>query len=510
MISAADWTRFNEHYARRVRELHFDDQAVGSEFQRLRLLFDQVARTRTTLILFPNLHKLVWLASSAASLQVASIFMQNTVRHLVIKLPGAVPTSFFVEDITLRMPKITFLDIRSHQSVINVKSELTKLLNGLTELKKIILPQFYVTAEILELLSRLPHLGVIEFEYVAEQGGGQPEDVISIQPSFAPDSFRNLWNLALTARLPDMTRIFSTNFAPTNLTTLYINSLGSGLQHMVTPTVLHEFLTVVASECQLLTQLVLDLLTTLNPPELPEENAQFTLETLRPILSCPSLVAFEIVHEYPIRLSDDDIEEISRGWPNLEKLYLSCEPVAMLDATREEGALSLKALEHLARYSPNVQEIGLFLDASPDVDGAKNHDLPCFRRLRRLFVGVSRASDEEGVALYLARMLPLGCLPEYGVTWYNGPASFASTASNEMEGKMQEITRRCDSWEHIADLLPVLIRLRCEEIQRQRKLESELRTLRNQKIPNELLSDGSGDLPAKTSNKESRDSCIIA
>lgn len=376
------------------------------------------------------------------------------------------------------MPKVTLLDIRSRQSVNKVRPELAKLVNGLTELKKIVLPRYYIDGPVLELLSQLPHLKVIEFEFIEEQGDGDPHDVICVRPSLAPGSFLNLSELAITANLTDMRLLLSKKFVPINLTALYVGSLGGGLQQIVTSVMLHQFLNVVASECQLLTELILDFLTTLSPPKLPARGTQFTLETLRPLLSRSSLVAFGIIHEYPIRLSNDDIEEISRSWPNIERLLLNCEPVAMLDATQEEGALPLDAMEHIARNCLKIRELGLFLNASPD--GAENRDLPCFHNLQKLFVGVSHISDEQGVALYLVQILPPGCLLSYGATWYAGPAGLEPLVSTEFAQKELEISRRCNLWIETRVFLSVLTKLRHEEAQNGKKLELELRALKDQ------------------------------
>jgi hypothetical protein len=50
----------------------------------------------------------------------------------------------------------------------------------------------------------------------------------------------------------------------------------------------------------------------------------------------------------------------------------------MLNATCGEGAVSLEALEHLARNCPDLQHLGLFPDASPK--GAQDRQIACFNK----------------------------------------------------------------------------------------------------------------------------------
>jgi hypothetical protein len=103
-----------------------------------------------------------------------------------------------------------------------------------------------------------------------------------------------------------------------------------------------------------------------------------------------ALKSFEIIHHYPLWLTQGDVEVIAERWGGcIEKLVLNCEPVAAFgmvgsgalddgegaglateaNLDRPGATLTLAALLPFARYCTELTHLGLFVDASRGVRG---------------------------------------------------------------------------------------------------------------------------------------------
>jgi hypothetical protein len=334
------------------------------------------------------------------------------------------------------------------------------LFPSLPKLQKVTMPRYHLTSRVAECLSRLEYLGVVEFQYREEQGIGNPGDVASFFPSLDEGAFSSLWDLSLCSRFLDVTRLLAGSFAPSNITMLYIDSPISE-----TPSSIHDLLSNISENCQLLKNLTLVPTVEISAfTEQPQPEDQLNFETLRPILMCPNLTSFEIIHKYPIILRLEDVEELASKWPSLETLVLNNEPASM-----HEPSLTLRALLPLARHCPLLRQLGLFLNATAVGLPLIGEELVPFKQLTQLSMGVSRVVETEPVALFLSRMCPLGCALNSGVTW----------DADYSEGRLGlEIGQRHRKWEEVGKLLPPLIQLRLEERERTRALQAEVEDLR--------------------------------
>lgn len=254
-------------------------------------VFDDIARTRTRLNFLPNMHTLVW----KGPLNPSVVFMHAGIKTFDIWLPDdlevSTPRPFF-QDVVARMPNITNLNIRSYVSIHDIEAEIIELLDGLPKLHTVTFPRYYITSSVAEALSRLPNLGVIEFQYFSEQGCGNPDDVVPYAPTLAEGAFPTLWDYSLTAQFSDVARFFHLDFAPINITTLYVDS---GIKE--TTLSIYNFLTAIADNCQLLKYLALVSLrdsSATTPPDDPEPY-QITMEHLKPLLRLSNLKNFEIL-----------------------------------------------------------------------------------------------------------------------------------------------------------------------------------------------------------------------
>ncbi|KAJ7158899.1 hypothetical protein C8R46DRAFT_1178256 [Mycena filopes] len=445
---AEDWGRL-EKISRRVRRLIY----VDSNRPRLcPTVFEDVARTRTSLNLLPNLTSLAW----NGPLSLAVMFFHPNVKRFVLQLPEFIPPDSplpFFRDVASRMPHLTLLDLRTNVPMHDLEDAATSLIRGLAKLRKIIFPRFSTTSRIVETLATLKDLGCIEFH----------------------GAFSSLWDLSLTCALDDCTTFMKQVFAPTNLTALYVDS-----RLMESPTAVHELLVVLADTCQLLESLgIITLVGHVTGAEcqtLAEvpSAARISFATLRPLSNFPNLNIFEIIHQYPLDVTLEDLEQLARSWPSLRKLVLNNEPVV----SDEFSSLTIAALLPFARYCPELEQLGLFVNASTadlpstsQVDLSPAYQSKPFSKLRRLSMGVSLIQDEGAVALFLSQICPLHTHIEYGVTW-------DTTALVEADELLTTIAERCHTWAKVSQLLPLLTKLRMEERDRTRLLMSEVQDLR--------------------------------
>lgn len=427
-------------------------------------VFDDVARSRTSLDVLPNMHTLHW----DGSLTFCVIFMHKNVKSFALRLTQEnmchSNLSRTFEGIVTRMPKISLIDLRFEFSIWLIEQDVIRLLLDLPNLHRIILPRFCLTTRIAETASRLGKLQVLEYQYYWYQGHGDPDDIVDFRPKLTEGSFPSLFDLSMTITFADATNFLTTPFSPANLTMMYLDSPVTE-----TPITLSALLNTIPEACPLLKSLTVASAShsELEFTNAPEKGDCVNINTLRPLLKCPNLTSFEIDHHYPLQLELSDVEEIATSWPGVETLVLDIQP-AYLDNSN----LTLRALLPFARHCPKLQRLGLFMNATtndfPAADSTSAHQLPTFRSLRCLSVGVSLIQEESAVALLLSQICPLHCKIEMGVTWEN-------SVSQEVVDKLDP---RLKKWERVEELLPLLTKLRMEERERARLLKQEVQDLR--------------------------------
>ena len=148
------------------------------------------------------------------------LFQHESINSFTVYLhkTDAYPLSAFFQEVLLRMPNLTSLDLRFVFPAREVENELVDLFAGLTSLKRVVLPVYTLTSKIASQLSKQQRLGTIQFEYMNYQGHGDIEDVIDFNPQLADGAFPALWDLSLSAKIPSMTKFINSGFAPPHLT----------------------------------------------------------------------------------------------------------------------------------------------------------------------------------------------------------------------------------------------------------------------------------------------------
>lgn len=466
-LDVNDWERFGR-YARRVRALHLNETEAKSLISRE--AFDEISRTRVSLNILPNLRQLMWVTNSIERMRLSLMFQHENIHDFSVYVHRSptYPISTFFKEVMLRMPRLRNLDLRFRFPGREAEDDLIQLFLGLPRLKKVIMPLYTLTTAVVEKLSELKELETVQFEFREAQGRGDILDVAHFDPQLHEGSFPALSDLSISVKLPDVTRFLSGSFAPANLTSLYVHTLSAS-----SPTEVHDFLTVVTENCQLLRRLYLDFFTSADIRSDPDVPA-LTWQTLRPVMYCANLVEFEVRWDKPFDLTQADIEELAAKWPSIETLMLNCEPMHV----SSPPALDLRALIPFARHCPRLCELGLYVNGDGDFDAASLNTKP-FTNLGRLCMGNSPVSASGPAALFLSELCPLGCEVIAGVTW---PDGFAIRDDLVDEQTLQRLNEQAtvwfDIWKEVNRTLPLLTRLRIEEREKRADMERELEELR--------------------------------
>ncbi|KAF5362063.1 hypothetical protein D9756_002838 [Leucocoprinus leucothites] len=420
---SSDWKRFQK-YSKRVRELEYDESRHSPTL--CQSVFDDIGRTRTSFAILPSVHTINW----RAPLLLCVMFMYTNVKRFSIHLPDMIadvsPRPFF-EDIANRMPRLTHIDIRTNIPIRKLEKDIIRLLSSLPNLQKVTTPRFYFTASVATCLSHLPKLGCIEFQYYDEQGAGDPADVTIFQPQLDEGAFPSLWDLSVTASYSDVQRFLTIPFAPTNLTMLYIES-----PHLESPSDIHQLLTAISENSQMLKQLVL-----ISPRR----------------VDGASLIPADASRTWKSSRNDG---------PRLKHLTSTLNPQLRLFRFDPRSPFPF------AQHCPYLVYLGLFLNASVDLipPSSASSVFPIFRRLQKLAMGLSVIDEHTPVASFLSQILPSGCQIDSGIIW--------DETFELGSGHTNIVGRRYETWTKVNDLLPTLIQVRAEERQRAEELRREL------------------------------------
>ena len=469
-------------YARRVRKFTYED--LGQTPQISPTSLAEISETRTSLSLLPHLREFTYATIFSGHRRFAVLFMNESVRRFNFRLDaGAEPLRPFFDNIPARMPHLTTLDLRTSRLASSIEDDFVHLLDELPRLEKVVVPPYHITSRITETLAKLPNLGVIEFQYFLYQGIGDKVDVEDFSPTIPKDGFPELWDLSLSAHLSQFIPVVVDTLAPAakNLTSLYIHAISVESEASV-----RQYLTVLGENFPLIRSIYVEALPgSIMSTQWQETEPEFevlTLDTLKPLLGCPRLTTFELMYPIPLRLTLDDLETLTKGWPTLEVIDLNKEPVVLGSAMGIQSNLTLRALLPFARNCPNLRKLGLYLHAT-EADLPSVSEIPRpFAKLTELNVGLSSIGEPEAVALFLSRICPVDCNVEAGVRW------------PDMETFVDEISRvvmqeRTNGWDEVKFYLPLSVKLRHEEKVARDNLEREVEDLR---IRNAILVEKSG------------------
>ena len=425
------------------------------------------------------------------------MFMHENVKHFTVALTDSpvYSLSVYFQEIALRMPRITHLDLRFSFSVKRMESAVCRLIEGLPRLQTVTMPKYTLTDKIIEALSHKEYLKVAQFEWLESQGSGSRHDISYWNPELSEGAFPDLIDLSLNVDLPKMSEFMARTFFPTHLNLLYLH-----VTHPTTPEQLQPFLSLAADTLPHLAQLSLD---RGEDPRLfqfradPPEDELVTWDTLRPILRFAQLTTFELSWFPAPVLHDADLEELAQSWPTLERLSFLSE----LPSPRPLS-LTMRALVPFARHCPHLISLGLLVDATegaadisspsslstllapaPTTAGTESLTPVGFPVLSTLHFGISPLDAPESVALFLSRLCPAETQVLSGVHWPRDISGVLEAAASEADAAeltllLNAADASCVHWAEVHRVLPLLVRLRAEERATRTALESEVEDLR--------------------------------
>lgn len=429
--------------------------------------FDDLARTRTTLEVLPNLRRLCWDASHTEWKSRNAIpFMHDKITEFAFSLDYN-GSALLTTDIAARMPSLTSLrciSFRRHNP--SQRQQLLKLLSEWQKLQEVTLPKDFLDDQFLKTLSFLPELRVIQFDTL----GGLPGPTTpTIRSTLEDGAFPMLYDLCLDSTLDDMRHYLTSGALLPRLKNLSVESV-----HPEPSQTVQQFLAEVTQCYPSLETVSVDVIVSIGKQDSCEP---LMPEDLCPLLSLHQLVRLELRHNLPLQISDIDLTELGAALPSIESLVLNPEPLLL---TRSR--FTIHSLWTVAQNFPNLFHLGLYLDAqedmtppAPSVPGTR-----MFPYLRTLNVGVSAIGpDHVPVALFLSHLLSENerVVIQSGVSWNKE----LFERSNEYS---TAVRTRCRRWDEVVKTLPLLWQLRREEKAHRQDIEKEVEDLR---MRNEVL-----------------------
>lgn len=458
-------------YARRLRTLKFGTDAWGKDRARdiEDSVFHDIARSRTTLEVFPNLRRLWWETEyRALKSQHAVLFMHDKVKEFGFSLETE-DLMTLATDVVGRMPSLLSLKCLCFSEFYDPECDpiLKHLFSHLPKLQEITIAKQALGGHLLKVLSLLPELRVLQFDNV---GGIPCNPAPVIADKLEDGAFPLLDDLCLDSTLEDMRHYLTGGALLPRLRCLSVEST-----NLESPIAVEEFLSDVTRCYPFLGTIAIDVIVSIEEQEGCEP---LMMEHVHPILSLGQLTHLELRHNLPLQISEDNLAEFGAALPSIQFLALNPEPLLL-----SKPPFTIHSLPSIGQSFPNLSHLEIYLDAE-DV-GTQPTPPPLakmrvFPYLRLLNVGVSPIGpDQVPVALFLSYLLSDNERVEIrsGSSW--DPQIFEQ--SDEYRTAIEE---RCQRWGEVAKTLPLLLQLRKEEKAHRRDIEKEVEDLR---MRNEIL-----------------------
>jgi len=396
---AGRWLRFESKYRARIRILRHVYEEV---FYRIGPLLAGIHRIQSSFPIIPHLHTLEWDADEEDGLMDAMVFMHDGIKECIFSKSweGDWPNlNIFIEALPLRVPRLTSLELAFYPSQSLVDPFMV-LFQNLPHLTHIGIPAIEDLSRILLCLGRSSALQSLTSCFW-EAGGIKTG--ISVTKSLNPGSFPALRNLDLCTSQYKSIFPFLRDHIFNQLHSVKLHSLQVENPNSVR-TLFHH----ISQNCPKITTLVVTYSSSIDDDPLsePSNEVLVTFEDFRGVLECKKIKHFSLYHPYSLNLSDSDVEEIVRAWPQLEVLQLNPNP----PCHRILGnSVSVSTVLTLACQCPELKDLGLLFDLKhPNcVENLSKAILWNGMRLSfHLNVGTSRIElgDILGISMTLAKI----------------------------------------------------------------------------------------------------------
>jgi hypothetical protein len=426
------WALF-EPYARRVRTFIYTDgsedmQAEGGLEVNETMTedaWDAVSRTRTTLHILPNLLHLTWLKGVKDNdddhqLKACAMLLHANIKSLAVAIPVTGMDEFgsLMLNIAGRAPNLEVLDLRANFALRwdgdLVEHQFMECVRHLRKLRKIIVPAFWLTTRVIEVLAELPVLRVVQYELFYPDRRGKPEDVLKFKPELKEGAFPSLLDLSLAADVLDIISFLAADCHPSSVSELFLHN-PNRLPSIPSIT---ELLIGMPTWLPRLKKLYLEF--RVDRADVPEDVfiPASLGDLVRSIRKMPKLEVFEFYWQYALPFTSNDLEKLATSLPSIRRLILNPEPFA--GGTFMASLLDLRIF---ARHCPNIEQLGLYfsVDASSlDRERETGETASAvFAGFLHLHVGASTIDpqDAASVAMWLSKVCPHGCAIVSGYSW---------------------------------------------------------------------------------------------
>ncbi|KAG8920922.1 hypothetical protein FRC01_000524, partial [Tulasnella sp. 417] len=313
---------------------------------------------------------------------VASIlpFLSPQLNSLDVELLGD-PQSVddFFHALAGRTPNLKVFALQTPVPAISVEWSLQKAIRTWKDLTTLILPPYYLRPSIIEVITSLPNLTLLEHYYHHHP----PYDEAAMLQDLPENAFPQLQIFGFNTNPASAERLLQKHpVLFTRLTEILIDS-ASGVGEGEVLRVARQL----GRECVGLTRISLNFC--LGVLAQTEVTSPLSFRVLESLFPCRKLKMLEIGHPYPLTFNESDVEKMAVAWPNMEIFNVGNEPDLSLPIPGDMGN-SLSILSTFAKHFPMIKSLGLLFakHQTPKFSGNLYPEFE-FRQLESLCVGVS-------------------------------------------------------------------------------------------------------------------------
>ncbi|KIJ52031.1 hypothetical protein M422DRAFT_776328 [Sphaerobolus stellatus SS14] len=411
-IRDSDWLRF-DYYAPRIRRISLfveEDEPLHDS------VWAEVARTRSRMVLLPNLQEICWYTYPW---KYAILFMHPGIRKVSMDFLQSNPelgmATDAIADVASRCPGVTDLSFKNIDVSYRGNNDLLKNITSFQHLKSVKLSAWLCKAELALELSKLPSLEKLYWHYDAGYTHGRLRswDMTAFCQSLPQKAFPSLRELDLRINLDAAATIISHPHFSAQLSRIEI----SIVNRITNPHQITSFLEACA-KFPALTAIYLNLYPSKRSTRC--EDFKITNEMLQPVMACPNLTCFCLESPNASAVTQDKLEDIARTLRHLVTFTLCrCPPY------ETPSPLSLSSIIPFFRFCPNISLIGLYIDGNVPVELPEDISFTQSKGYT-LDVGTSPLSEGESarrVAAFLSQLQTRSGIPitvKSGLVWESG------------------------------------------------------------------------------------------
>ncbi|KAG8945177.1 hypothetical protein FRC04_001156 [Tulasnella sp. 424] len=377
--SEVRWDRYDE-YADRVRTVQFADGS-GIREQRNGVITAELINSLSSLhprgaFCPPKLRKITWISEGYDSAFAMVPFLCGTLEELDLRLYLETETTrTLIEKAAGQTPNLKSLRIELSLPAKELDNALASWFSKLPLLHSVTLPRYYQTSAIVRALGTLTDLRQLNVGYKAKQELSADGQCFS----FTPGMFTKLEKLEIDAPLDQLTQLFQTSQRFTQLNEVILSSID-----LESPGQIFNLSVTIAQRCPDITAVTLNFY---RPSTDQDWNISF--QDIQPLVACHCLKVFEIMHNSPISVNENDLRVMASAWSRIEVLNLCSKPPRR-NSKPVAGGLPLRLLPVIASLFPTLRVLGIYIDMEAVVqfDGKILPERE-FQSLRVLDVGTS-------------------------------------------------------------------------------------------------------------------------